>query len=262
MSENELGTDAPPSPEALARTNRMLASLALPQVLAWAVTSFPGQAVLANSLGAEDQVLLDVAARHGLLAGELPLEVFTIDSGRLFPETLALLAENEARYAVRFRVYYPDRVELERLVHEHGIDCFRRSVELRQRCCHVRKVMPLRRALAGKRLWIAGLRHEQNANRATLEPLTWDTANDLLKLCPLLDWTAERILAYLDAHQVPRNPLHAQGYPSIGCAPCTRAVAPGEDPRAGRWWWEQDSPRECGLHLANGRLVRTHRGNP
>jgi phosphoadenosine phosphosulfate reductase len=262
MSASELRTDARPSPEALARTNQMLAALALPEVLTWAATSFPGRAVLASSLGAEDQVLLDAAARSGLLIGVHPIEVFTIDTGRLFPETLALLIETEARYAIRLHVYTPPQPELERLVHENGIDCFRRSIELRHRCCHVRKVMPLLRALAGKQLWITGLRREQNANRASLELLTWDEANGLYKLCPLLDWPAERIVAYLDAQHVPRNPLHAQGYPSIGCAPCTRAVSPGEDPRAGRWWWEQESPRECGLHFENGRLVRPRRGNP
>jgi phosphoadenosine phosphosulfate reductase len=243
--------------EQVSALNRELSGLALPDILTWATCRFPGSVALASSLGAEDQVLLDCAARSGLLSGEQAMELFTIDTGRLFPQTLALLSESEAHYGVRFRVYFPDSAAVEGMVAESGIDLFRHGVEQRHRCCHVRKVMPLQRALAHKQLWIVGLRSDQNANRANYHPISWDDKNGLLKLCPLLKWSNEEVFAYLDEHRVPRNPLHAQNYPSIGCAPCTRAVAPGEDPRAGRWWWEQESHRECGLHLDNGRLVRS-----
>jgi phosphoadenosine phosphosulfate reductase len=235
---------------------REIDGLSPPQMLSWAASRFAGQTALASSLGAEDQVLLDMAAREGLLSGKLPIDLFTLDTGRLFPETLDLLVESEAHYGVRFRVFYPDTAEVEAMVAEAGINLFRRSPEDRHRCCGVRKVAPLRRALQGKALWIVGLRRDQTENRADLEVLSWDEANGLLKLCPLLDWSDSDVRGYLDQHSVPRNPLHAQGFPSIGCAPCTRAVAPGESARAGRWWWEQESQRECGLHLVNGRLVR------
>lgn len=230
--------------------------LSLAATLERACRIFPTEVALASSLGPEDQVLLDCAARHGLLTGPKPLQVFTLDTGRLFPETLELLAETERHYGIRIRVYYPDTAELEQLVAEGGIDLFRRSPEARHRCCEVRKVRPLQRALLGKRLWIVGLRAEQNPYRASIPQLSWDEANGLLKLSPLLDWSETEVFSYLDEHRVPRNALHARGYPSIGCAPCTRAVEAGEDPRAGRWWWERDSHRECGLHFENGRVVR------
>lgn len=235
---------------------RSLEGLSTIQMIKWAATTFPGRVSLASSLGAEDQVLLDMAAEAGLLQSEQRIEVFTLDTGRLFPETLDLLAASEEHYSFRFRVFCPNTVDVESMVEDSGINLFRRSPEDRHRCCEVRKVEPLRRALQGKALWIVGLRRDQNQNRAELSPLVWDEQNELLKLSPLLDWTQGAINAYLDDRDVPRNPLHAKGYPSIGCAPCTRAVAPGEDPRAGRWWWEQESHRECGLHLVNGRLVR------
>lgn len=244
-------------PKDVSALKSQLRGLELDELLSWAARTFPGRVALASSLGAEDQVLLDIAARGGLLAGEQPLELFTLDTGRLFPETLTLLAESEARYNTRFRVYYPNTPAVEAMVFDAGIDLFRRSVEERHRCCHVRKVEPLQRALANKDLWIVGLRNAQNTNRSGLEPISWDAANGLLKLCPLLDWSEAQVFGYLDEHSVPRNPLHTQGYPSIGCAPCTRAVAEGEDPRAGRWWWEQESHRECGLHFDQGRLVRS-----
>jgi phosphoadenosine phosphosulfate reductase len=235
---------------------RELDGLSPPQMLAWAASRFSGRVALASSLGAEDQVLLDMAARQGLLAGDAPIELFTLDTGRLFPETLDLLAQSEAHYGVRFRVLYPDTAEVEAMVADAGINLFRRSSEDRHRCCAVRKVAPLRRALLGKQLWIVGLRSEQTENRSGIERISWDAANGLLKLCPLLDWTEADVNAHLDQQGVPRSPLHAKGFASIGCAPCTRAIAPGENARAGRWWWENDSQRECGLHLENGRLVR------
>ncbi len=226
-------------------------------LLSWSVRRFPGQVVLATSLGEEDQVLLDLAARGDLLPPKGDLGVFTLDTGRLFPETLDLLAETERRYSVRVRVLSPDTAELEALVADGGINLFRDSVEARHRCCAVRKLTPLKRALSGARLWITGLRHAQSTHRSALDVLSWDETHGLLKLCPLLDWSDEALHTYVEAHHVPTNPLHARGYTSIGCAPCTRPVAPGDDPRSGRWWWEQDTHRECGLHFVNGQLVRS-----
>jgi phosphoadenosine phosphosulfate reductase len=240
----------------IARLNRVLEVLSPSDMLAWAARRFQGQVTLASSLGAEDQVLFDMAAQVGLFSEPHPVELFTLDIGRLFPETLDLLADSETRYDVRFRVYYPEASQLEAMVADAGVNLFRRGVEERHRCCNVRKVQPLRRALAGKRLWIVGVRSEQTTNRSDIQRITWDASNGLLKLCPLIDWTLADVFAYLERNDVPRNPLHASGFPSIGCAPCTRAVAPGEAERAGRWWWEHESDKECGLHLVDGRLVR------
>jgi phosphoadenosine phosphosulfate reductase len=251
-----LAKPSAPDENTLTRYRQALVGASPEACLRWAAETFPGQVVFASSLGAEDQVLFDIASKAGLLSATHGIVPFTLDTGRLFPETLELLSRTEAKYAARIRVYYPDSTEVEAMVAEGGIDLFRNSVDERHRCCDVRKVRPLRRALRGQKLWIVGLRQDQNQNRAGLEKLVWDDANGLLKLSPLLDWTFESVQAYLDEQGVPHNVLHARGYPSIGCAPCTRAVAPGEDPRSGRWWWEQETARECGLHLVNGRLVR------
>jgi phosphoadenosine phosphosulfate reductase len=200
-------------------------------------------AALASSLGREDMVLLD------LIAGEsLPIGVFTLDTGRLPQETYDLLQLVRARYRIGVAVFTPESASIEAYVAEHGPNGFYESVALRQQCCHLRKVVPLKRALAGKRAWIAGLRREQSAGREAIGFREWDAVNGLQKFNPLADWSDAEVTDYLTAHDVPVNALHAKGYPSIGCAPCTRAVAPGEDPRAGRWWWENPEFNECGLH--------------
>lgn len=200
-------------------------------------------AVLASSLGAEDMVLLD------LIAGErLPIAVFTLDTGRLPQETHDLLQRVRQRYRVPVAVFAPDNTDVERYVAAHGTNGFYDSIPLRQECCHLRKVKPLRRALAGKRSWITGLRRAQSAGRSMVPVKEWDAENGLEKFSPLADWSDSDVAIYLAEHDVPVNALHGQGYPSIGCAPCTRAVAAGEDPRAGRWWWENPEFSECGLH--------------
>ncbi len=205
-------------------------------------THFP--AAFACSFGAEDMVLLDVIARH------VPkIEVFTLDTGRLPEETHALLDTVRERYSVPIRVYFPDSGSVEKWVAQNGPNGFYRSASQRLQCCHIRKVQPLQRALAGKESWITGLRREQSASRQNLEVESWDEANGLIKVNPLLEWTADDVWSYIKANDVPYNALHDRGYPSIGCAPCTRAVAPGEDSRSGRWWWEEQSKKECGLHL-------------
>lgn len=208
----------------------------------------------ATSFGAEDMVLLDLIDRLAL-----KVDAFTLDTGRLHEETYALMARARERYPrTPVRVMFPDAARIEAWVAAHGINGFRDGVELRKACCGIRKLEPLARALKGHDLWITGLRREQSPTRSGVEVLERDEANGLMKLNPLADWSSADVRAYVQARDVPVNALHAQGYPSIGCAPCTRAVAPGEDERAGRWWWEQPMQRECGLHVGpDGRLVRS-----
>jgi phosphoadenosine phosphosulfate reductase len=209
-------------------------------------------AAFASSFGAEDMVILDLI--HRLHAD---VEIFTLDTGRLPQETHDLIARARQVYRLPLRVLSPDAAELESFVSRHGSNAFYDSAELRQRCCAIRKLGPLRRALQGKALWITGLRREQSATRTDVEILAFDKSNRLMKLNPLADWSEADVWAYVHRYDVPTNALHARGYPSIGCAPCTRAVQPGEDLRAGRWWWEQPASRECGLHVdENGKLVR------
>lgn len=199
---------------------------------------------LANSLGAEDMVLTDM-----VLSAGLNIEIFSLDTGRLPAETYDLMAEVEARYGLKLKLYYPKHEQLESFTREQGINAFYQSVELRKACCHVRKVEPLTRALAGKRAWITGLRAEQSPTRAALASQTWDPTFGIEKFSPLADWTEKEVWAYIRLFDVPYNKLHDRFYPSIGCAPCTRAVSIGEDVRAGRWWWEDPAHKECGLHV-------------
>ncbi len=210
--------------------------------LALIATLFPGKVVFSTSLGQEDQVITELIASQSL-----PIQIFSLDTGRLFPETLELLGRTEAKYKTRIRVYYPDTASVEQLVGDIGINGFYDSVENRKSCCFVRKVEPLRRALSGNQVWITGLRAEQSTNRGGMKRVEWDEANQILKYNPLLDWTFDQMINHIKQHKIPYNPMHDQGFISIGCAPCTRAIFPGEDARAGRWWWE-DSKKECGLH--------------
>jgi len=203
---------------------------------------FPGKVTFSSSLSHEDQVITHLVASQNL-----PIHIFSLDTGRLFPETLDLLARTEAKYYIKIKVYYPERTSVENLVNTIGINGFYESVENRKSCCFVRKVEPLRRALAGNEIWVTGLRAEQSANRSEMKRLEWDESNQIWKYNPLLDWSFDGVLTYLDTHKIPYNPLHDKGFVSIGCAPCTRAISSGEDARAGRWWWE-DSKKECGLH--------------
>jgi len=207
---------------------------------------------LANSLQAEDMVLT-----HAIASAGLPIEIFVLDTGRLHAETLGLIDEIRERYALNVQVYTPQRAAVANYVQFHGRDAFYRSLELRRRCCEIRKVEPLTRALAGKRAWITGQRRAQAASRAELREHEFDTAHGLEKFNPLAAWTEDQVWQYVRAHHVPYNRLYDEGYPSIGCAPCTRPVLPGEEARAGRWWWEQQDAKECGLHVApGGRLLR------
>jgi phosphoadenosine phosphosulfate reductase len=200
-------------------------------------------AALASSFGAEDMVLIDLIARHAL-----PIAVFTLDTGRLPDETYALIDRVREHYQLPIDVHYPDARPLEDYVRDNGINAFYRSVELRQRCCAIRKSVPLARALAGRGAWLTGQRRAQSITRSALAIEEFDAEHGLPKFNPLAEWNEEEVWSYLREHAVPTNALHARGYPSIGCAPCTRAIEPGEDIRAGRWWWEQPEHRECGLH--------------
>jgi phosphoadenosine phosphosulfate reductase len=211
-----------------------------------------GLLVFTTSFGLEDQ-----AITHAILSQDLAIDIVTLDTGRLFPETYAVWSETEARYGRRIRAFYPERLSVEAFVAQHGIDGFRASIAARQSCCVVRKVEPLGRALDGASGWITGMRAEQSWERATTPYAAVDSARDLIKINPLLDWSRERVVAFVHEHSVPCNSLHDAGFLSIGCAPCTRAVKPGESERAGRWWWEQEDKKECGLHSRPHRITET-----
>jgi phosphoadenosine phosphosulfate reductase len=208
-------------------------------------------AVFASSLALEDMVLTDMILKAGL-----PIGIFSLDTGRLHAQTLAVLDAVKAAYGHEIALFRPDPAAVQAYVGQHGQDAFYDSVDLRRACCHIRKVEPLGRALAGKRAWITGQRRAQSATRSSLAVQEDDTAHGIAKFNPLADWSEQDVWDYIRAHNVPYNALHDQGFPSIGCAPCTRAIQPGEDVRAGRWWWENPESKECGLHLVDGKLVR------
>ena len=203
---------------------------------------YPGQVVFSTSFGQEDQVITDIIARN-----KIPIRIFTLDTGRLFNETYELIDRTRARYKIPIEVFFPQANEVEKLVTEKGFTSFYESVENRKECCHIRKVEPLNRALDGAKIWITGLRSEQSANRQQMSLLEWSEEKQLHKFNPLINWSFDEMMDYIKKHNVPYNPLHDKGFVSIGCLPCTRAIEPGEDARAGRWWWEQ-SQKECGLH--------------
>jgi len=209
-------------------------------------------AALASSLSAEDMVIADAVLRH-----RLGIEIFTLDTGRLHADTLKVIAAVRERYGYEVRIFRPDPAAIAEYVGNFGRDAFYESVDLRKRCCHIRKVEPLERALRGKEAWITGQRREQAATRTELKVQEYDTARGIVKFNPLADWSEEEVWAYIREFDVPYNALHDQGYRSIGCAPCTRPTIAGEDVRAGRWWWEIREARECGLHVTpDGRLAR------
>lgn len=208
-------------------------------------------AAFSTSFGAEDMVVLDLIQRAAL-----PIEIFTLDTGRLPEETYRLMQRVEERYGRCFKAYFPDAGAVEALVERNGVNGFYDSVENRKACCAVRKLAPLRRALAGKRAWVTGLRAQQSVTRADLAPREWDAQWQVEKINPLADWTEADVWNYIRSRGVPYNELHDRFYPSIGCAPCTRAITTGEDIRAGRWWWESPASKECGLHAKDGPAVR------
>lgn len=216
--------------------------LSLPKAIGLLARRFEGSISFSTSFGQEDQVISDIIFRHGH-----PVRVFTLDTGRMFQETYDVMDRTRSKYGQNIEVFYPDATAIQKLVTAKGPNSFYESVENRKECCYIRKVEPLRRALAGQNIWITGLRAAQSANRQSLKRFVYDPGFDLVKYNPLIDWTLEEVEKHLSRFKVPQNTLHKQGFASIGCAPCTRAIAPGEDIRAGRWWWEASS-KECGLH--------------
>jgi phosphoadenosine phosphosulfate reductase len=208
-------------------------------------------AVFASSLAAEDMVLTDL-----ILRAKLPIGIFSLETGRLHKETLGVLDRIKENYGYEVALYKPEPAAVDAYVKQNGLNAFYDSIDMRKECCRIRKVEPLNRALAGNKAWVTGQRRAQSATRAALDVQENDDAHGMIKFNPLADWSEQDVWNYIRGNKVPYNPLHDQGYPSIGCEPCTRAIQPGEDVRAGRWWWENPETKECGLHVVDGKLVR------
>ena len=216
----------------------------LDEVLLELTKEFPGQVTFSTSFSFEDQVIT-----HKIVSNSVPVTIFTLDTGRLFPETYSVWSATNEKYNTRIKAYYPDHSLLENFIEVKGPNSFYESVENRKGCCHIRKVEPLKRALKGNAVWITGLRAEHSADRHDMPQVEWDEGNKIIKYHPILHWTTEDVKQYISKNDIPYNPLHDKGFVSIGCAPCTRAIRPGEDFRAGRWWWEDNTKKECGLHV-------------
>ncbi|MEX0801021.1 MAG: phosphoadenylyl-sulfate reductase [Dehalococcoidia bacterium] len=231
------------SPDKLESLNKELAGKPAEEIIRWAAGTFGSDITLASSFGAEDVVVIDMIAR---VAPEIP--VFTLDTGRLHQETYDVMESVRVKYDLPIVSMFPDRVAVEQLEREKGFYSFRESIDNRKECCGIRKMEPLKRALAGKRAWMTGLRASQAVTRTDMAVVEWDEGNGIAKVNPLIEWEEDQVWDYIRANGVPYNALHDQNFPSIGCAPCTRAVQPGEDIRAGRWWWENPDSKECGLH--------------
>jgi len=223
---------------------QQIESQSLPEALKTVADLFPGKVIFSSSMGQEDQVITDAIFKN-----KIPIKIFTLDTGRLFNETYELLERTMARYKQTIHVFFPDATDVENFVNTKGLNSFYESVENRKECCNIRKVKPLNRALQGAKVWITGLRSEQSESRKDLPMIEWSEEKQLFKFNPLINWNYDQVLTYLKEFNVPYNYLHDKGFISIGCAPCTRAIEAGEDPRAGRWWWET-SQKECGLHVA------------
>lgn len=217
--------------------------LDIPEILPELTALFPGAVSFSTSFSYEDQVITDLIARSAV-----GISLFTLDTGRLFPETYSTWSRTLERYPVKIKAYYPDKKQLQQFVSEKGPNAFYASVEQRKMCCHIRKVAPLKRALNGQNVWITGLRAEHSPDRQQVQQFEWDELHQVIKYHPLLHWTTQKVKDYINQYNVPYNPLHEQGFVSIGCAPCTRAIREGEEFRAGRWWWEEAGKKECGLH--------------
>jgi phosphoadenosine phosphosulfate reductase len=219
-----------------------LEELSLVERLKIVAEAFPGEVVFSSSFGQEDQVITDAIVKSGA-----NIKIFTLDTGRLFPETYELMDKTRSRYKIGIKTYFPDTEKVEEMVKNKGFHSFYESVENRKECCQIRKIVGLKRAIKGKKVWITGLRAEQSENRSHTPIWEYDEANQIYKFNPLTAWTLENVVEYIRENKVPENVLHSRGFISIGCQPCTRAIAEGETARAGRWWWEE-SQKECGLH--------------
>ena len=211
---------------------------------------YPGEIVFSSSFGWEDQVIT-----HLIFANNIPIKVFTLETGRLFPETYYVWNRTLEVYQKPIHAYYPQTDALQNMVNEKGPNSFYESIENRKQCCHIRKIEPLKRALQGNEIWVTGIRAEQSPNREDMHDLEWDEGNQLIKFHPIFEWSLDDVKQYIKENNIVYNTLHDRGFPSIGCAPCTRAVEPGEDFRAGRWWWEDQSKKECGLHFTSAEEI-------
>lgn len=214
------------------------------EILEYFLTKYKGRIAFASSMGAEDQVLTDM-----IVSIDSKARIFTLDTGRMFPETYDIIDRTNARYKINIEVFFPERQQVEEMVKQKGVNLFYENIENRKQCCHIRKMVPLKRALQGLEVWISGLRKSQSVTREDLKVVEWDENNGMIKLNPLIDWTEGQVWDYIETKNIPYNKLHHKGFPSIGCQPCTRAIQPGEDVRAGRWWWENPEHKECGLHV-------------
>jgi phosphoadenosine phosphosulfate reductase len=223
--------------------NHQYKNAAPSEIMQFCAAKFPGKTILSSSLGEEDQLLTHIIATE-----KIPVKVFTLDTGRLFPETYSLMERTREKYGIAISVYFPDAVQVEVMVNAKGVNLFYESVDNRKQCCHVRKIVPLKRALSGQQCWITGLRREQSEFRSDMQLFEWDAEYNILKVNPLINYSEEDVRQSIRVNHIPYNKLHDKNFKSIGCAPCTRAVLDGEDARAGRWWWEDANHKECGLH--------------
>ncbi len=223
--------------------NQQLAGKNAEEIITFFIDKLGDKIVFGSSLGAEDQIITKMIANH-----EFAIEIFTLDTGRLFPETYDLISSTRSKYKINFKTYFPDYHEIQEMVNEKGMNLFYESIENRKHCCLVRKLNPLKRAIEGKEGWFTGLRREQSVTRVDMQIVEWDDNAQVIKVNPLINWTESDVWNYIKTNGIPYNPLHDKDFPSIGCQPCTRAVVEGEDVRAGRWWWENPESKECGLH--------------
>ena len=223
--------------------NKKFSDAPAEEIVGYFLQAFKGRIALSSSLSIEDQTLTDIIVKIDKSA-----RIFTLDTGRLFPETYQLIDKTNLTYGINLEVFFPNYEAVQQMVKEEGINLFYNSIESRHRCCQVRKLEPLNRAMQGLDVWICGLRKQQSVTRKDMQVVEWDDIHNLIKVNPLINWSEEDVEQYVKKHHVPYNKLQDKGYPSIGCQPCTRAIKPGEDIRAGRWWWESPEHRECGLH--------------
>jgi phosphoadenosine phosphosulfate reductase len=224
--------------------NTSLSGKSAEDIITYFLNNYSGKVTLGSSLGAEDQVLLDMMSKCCS-----DFSVFTLDTGRLFPETYELIDKTNKKYGMAIKIFFPDSQQVEEMINSKGINLFYDSIENRKQCCYIRKIEPLKKALPGNDVWVTGLRKDQSVNRFFTKLVEWNETYQIIKVNPLLTWTEKDVWTYIHTYNVPYNPLHDKGFPSIGCQPCTRAIKPGEDFRAGRWWWESSEDNECGLHV-------------
>lgn len=234
--------------------NKQFEKASISDVLIYLDKEYSKKIVFSTSFSIEDQVITDF-----VLQKDINIRIFTLDTGRVFPETYTILDKTSKKYNTKIEIYFPKYEAVQNMVKAHGINLFYDSIENRKLCCNIRKVEPLERALAGNKVWISGLRKEQSVTRSDLQLFTWDEGHQIIKYNPLTNWTEKEVWDYIKTKNIPYNELYDKSYASIGCQPCTRPIKVGEDVRAGRWWWESPEQKECGLHVQDGKLVRKNK---